>query len=276
VSSNVTTDIPALPMSLNEEELEGMILSKFANKEDRIKIRELYSKSNKNYSLKQSTIDIAIFELFTRSHFNLNQYENSFRELKSKQEELVKTNIELINTTDILNIRKGFSYVWFVDDYRIDWTKGVKSSLIDLTVDTFRIEFQIPKDINQFPKLAWNVAANVYCKVKIDKISIVSKEKEIFIDLNFITSNGILDKDGWIEFLRLNNLIYIPISSEIEKITFLGEWEIFQYWQLGNRFQEIKEQTESEVKKITSSRLYKYMGWFVRKISLIKNIFRRN
>jgi hypothetical protein len=133
--------------------------------------------------------------------------------------------INIYNSVKKVNVKKTCIY--------IDTGNGFNeldklSNDVDLITRNFSISF----DLKSFPNVKqfrFDPFEEHWGKAKIDKIICedLSEEKHV-VDLNIVTYNGKIDDNGFVVFETFDPMFFIPIAGNFNRVTFEGEWELFQ------------------------------------------------
>jgi len=310
VSSEINTDYPALPSELSLEELDSVILPKYNELKKRNLIRNLYVKQSNKYILsKEKLIEEnyeSLVELFLESDYHLNRYEYGFftildlfnipdstkviskyDELKTEevliqkqvkeQQVLIQEQESLIKKHgDLISHKKAYSWFWLEYSSGVNWEDAKQTEPNDIEAENFQVFY--PLKISERPtNLLWQPIENLYCKVLIEKIQISGDGNTTEISLQNMTHNGLNIEDGWVEFLRLNNIFIIPFTESWipESILIVGKWKCLEPWRLGQRFQDMLNQKQNEIDLLLNSKAYTIGNWIVKKITQIKKLLGR-
>jgi hypothetical protein len=214
----------------------------------------------------------SLFALFLNSDYHLNRYEYGFSTILEMFNTSTK---ELKKNEDLLSRKKAYSWFWFEYASGVNWDDAIQSLANEIQIENFKIS--IPLILSERPvKILWQPMENLYCKVLIEKIILSGINNSIEISPRDITHNGINIEDGWVEFLRLNDIFIIPFNENWipNSIQIVGKWKCFEQWQLGERFQGIMEEKQKELDIILNSKAYSIASWFVRKLAWTKNWLR--
>ena len=249
-----------------------------------------YKRSIENYeNAIQDEIGLKSLELLKRVTLlkNQNQYEQE-KTLEESYSKLKRTFEEASHNLrrsfsdhfsdqrklyeELITHEKAYSWLWIEDESGVNWGAGIRSELNQLQTGNFAITFSIPEKFQSFVRFHWQPMENIYCKVKLESVFLQNELKEMLpIDLNQVTSNGISIENGWVEFLRLNNIFSIPNlpMTKSLSITFKGNWEAPASWILGGRVEEIIVSKNKEISSIQNSKPYRLGNFLLRKVPFL-------
>ncbi|EPG75680.1 hypothetical protein LEP1GSC058_0784 [Leptospira fainei serovar Hurstbridge str. BUT 6] len=123
------------------------------------------------------------------------------------------------------------------------WDRGINVGPLDLENNFFEIDFDLGRFSSRDTHISWTPINFGYLSVRLESIKFESTgniNSEVRVDPKNIRHNGISQRGGWVEFIRLNPaFLNIPIPAGAGKMRLLGEWKLHRPEELGNRIFQI-------------------------------------